>query len=151
MGLLSSAAASPRHSWTVHLLLVVSHLAHFLSLNNNYTGCSMLGYFNPWERGQNTEIKGWLRKQLCGSDERGSWLYIYQDPAPHHDSPYPGGEKYQLQSQEPIVHKIVQNSNEPLCISKSACFKMSICLLPLVTEENDKPGVHANLKSPGEP
>lgn len=35
--------------------LAVSHSDQFPSLKNNYIGCSMLGYFNSGERGQNTE------------------------------------------------------------------------------------------------
>lgn len=34
-------------------------------------------------------------------------------------------------------------------LTKSVCFKMGICLLPLVTEETDKIEVHADLKSLG--
>lgn len=36
-------------------------------------------------------------------------------------------------------------------LTKSVCFKIGICLLPLVTEETDMLGAHTDLKSPNEP
>lgn len=67
-----------------------------------------------------------------------------------HDSPYPGGEKSQAQSQESTAWTQFKTLMSLHASPKSNCFKMGICLLLSIIEETDKPGGQVDLKSPDE-